>query len=100
MNIEFTSPALYDLEELRTWYQPRSKRGLANMLTEIQETITRIPDQISSGRPTPRDDVREKITPTYGFIIPYYICDNTVYILRIYRGMRKPLDYDEIVQLD
>ncbi len=39
MNVEFTSPALRDLEELRAYYKPRSKTGLANMLAEIQDTI-------------------------------------------------------------
>ena len=100
MNIEFTSPALRNLEELRAYYKPRTEMGLANMLAEIQETITNIPDHVASGRKTPRDDVREKITKEYGFIIPYYVRDNTVYVLRIYRGMRKPLDYEDIVQLD
>ncbi len=70
MNVEFTSPALRDLEELRAYYKPRSKTGLANMLAEIQETITNIPEHIASGRKTPREDVREKITKQYGFIIP------------------------------
>ena len=100
MNIEFTSPALRDLEELRAYYKPRTEMGLASMLAEIQETITDIPDHIASGRKTPRNDVREKITQKYGFIIPYHIRENTVYVLRIYRGMRKPLDYEGIVSLD
>ena len=100
MKIKLTSLALRDLEEMRAYYKPRSEMGLANMVAEIQETITNIPDHVSSGRKTPRDDVREKVTPKYGFIIPYYIRDNTVYVLRIYRGMRKSLDYKDIAQLD
>jgi len=50
MNIEFTSPALRDLEQLRAYYKPHTETGLANMLADIQETITNIPDNVASGR--------------------------------------------------
>jgi len=99
MKIEFTTPALNDLEDLRLYFSKRSESGLRNILLEIEDAIKTIPDNISSGRPTPRDDVREKITTKYGFLVPYHVRGNILYILRIYRSMRKPLDYDKIIRL-
>lgn len=57
MRIEFTSPALRDLEELRTYLAARSAPGLANVLGDIESTVFDIPKSISRGRKTPRDDV-------------------------------------------
>ncbi len=99
MEIKFTTPALKDLEELRLYFIERSEASLRNILSEIEDAIKTIPVNLSSGRPTPRDDVREKITNKYGFLIPYHVRGNTLYILRVYRSMRKPLDYNEIIQL-
>ncbi len=99
MKTEFTTLALQDLEELRVYFSERTEIGLQNILADIETSIKIIPDNLAIGRPTPRDDVREKITPKYGFLIPYYVRGETLYILRIYRGMRKPLDYDEILRL-
>ncbi len=99
MKIEFTTLALQDLEELRLYFSERTETGLANILSEIETTIKTIPENVAIGRKTPRDDVREKITKKYGFLIPYHIRGNTVYILRIYRGVRKPLDYENVLKL-
>ncbi len=99
MKIKFTTPALQDLEELRLYFSERTETGLENILSEIETAIKIIPENVASGRTTPRDDVREKITKKYGFLIPYHIRGDTVFILRIYRGMRKPLDYDNVLKL-
>ena len=99
MEIKFTTPALNDLEELRLYFSERSGAGLRNILSEIEDTIKTIPENLSSGRPTPKDDVREKIPTKYGFLIPNHIRGSTLYILRIYRSMRKPLDYNKIIHL-
>jgi hypothetical protein len=99
MEIKFTPPDLNDLEELRLYFSERSGAGLRIVLSEIEGTIKTTPEFFSSGRPTPKDDVREKITTKYGFLIPNHIRGSTLYILRIYRSMRKPLDYDRIIHL-
>ncbi len=97
MKIEFTTPALNDLEELRLYFSERSEAGLKSIISEIEYAIKTIPENLLSGRPTPRDDVREIVTIKYGFLIPYHVRGDTLYILRIYRSMRKPLDYDKIL---
>jgi toxin ParE1/3/4 len=41
-------------------------------------------------------DVREAVEPRYGFIIPYCVRGDALYVLRVYRARRQPLDYDEL----
>jgi len=96
MNIKFTSPALQDLEDLREYLAERSPSGLERILQDIAQTVQEIPTGVSRGRRTPRDDVRERISIHYKFIIPYHVRGTTVYILRVYHGRRKPLDYDKL----
>ncbi len=60
----------------------------------IEKQVQLTAEYPGSGRPSLRDDVREAIEPRYGFLIPYMVIRDTLHVLRIYRGMRKPLDYD------
>ena len=97
MKIEFTSPALQDLEELREYLADRSPSGLVNMIADIEGTVRSIRGSIAKGRKTPHDEVWEKITPKYKFLIPYYIRRDTLYILRVYRSNRDNLDYGALI---
>jgi toxin ParE1/3/4 len=45
------------------------------------------------GRPTPRENIREVIETRYGFLIPYTVKADVLFVLRVYRSTRKPLDY-------
>ena len=96
MIIIFTKEAKADLYELRDWLAPLSPSGLANVTAALEHKIRLISDKPSSGRPTPRDNVREAIETKYGFLIPYWVKDDRLYILRIYRSKRKPLDYEAL----
>lgn len=100
MNIKITISALRDMEELRLFLAERSHSGLRNVLADIERTIIEIPTSISRGHKTPRDDVWEKITPTYKYKIPYYLRGDTLYILRVYHSSREELDYKTIVNFD
>jgi plasmid stabilization system protein ParE len=93
MQIEITTPALKDLDELRKY----SLSGLNNIISDIESVIRDIPVSVSRGRKTPRDDVWERIAPKYKFVIPYYIRGDTLYILRIYHTKRDKLDYTRII---
>lgn len=94
MIIVFTKEAKADLDELRQWLLPLSPAGLANVTAVLESKIRLIAENPNIGRPTPRGDVREAIETKYGFLIPYLVKDNRLYVLRIYRSKRKPLDYD------
>lgn len=96
MQIRFTEPALLDLDELRVYLSDRSPHGLDNVVSDIESTVFGIPTSISKGRRTPRDDVFEKITPKYKYLIPYTVKDDILYVLRVYHPSRKPLDYGRL----
>ncbi|MBL4745899.1 MAG: type II toxin-antitoxin system RelE/ParE family toxin [Flavobacteriaceae bacterium] len=96
MIIEYTSPALRDLEELRIYLTGRSLSGLQNVIADIQEATISVSQSLSKGRKTSHDKILEKISPKYGYLLPYYIKGDTIYILRVYHPSRKPLDYQKI----
>lgn len=96
MKIQLTALALQDYEEIRLYLADRSYDGLKNVLDDIENTIVSIPDNLLMGRQTPRDDVRERITPKYRYKIPYYVKGDVLYVLRIYHAKRRPINYDTI----
>lgn len=83
-----------DLDDLRDYLMPLSPRGLSKVTAAIENRIRLVAEYPASGRPSPRDNVREAVEPQYGFLIPYYVRLDTLIVLRIYRGNRRPLDYE------
>lgn len=100
MKIVITRRAVLDLDNLRKYLAPKSPPGLRNVTDALQNAIEDIPESLSRGRATPHDDVWEKVVPKYGFIIPYFVRGDTVFILRIYNSRRKPLDYEGVLDLE
>ena len=96
MIIIFTKEAKADLDELREWLLPLSPAGLATVTAVLEAKIRLIAENPNIGRPTPRDDVREAVETKYGFLIPYWVKDDRLYVLRLYRSKRKPLDYNAL----
>ncbi|KQW31292.1 hypothetical protein ASE36_03230 [Rhizobium sp. Root274] len=91
MKLRFTPDAVRDLEELRDWLMPRSPSGHRHVVSAIRAALLRIQDQPQSGRPTARPDIREAIEPRYGFILPYTVRGNVLWVLRVYNARRHPL---------
>ncbi len=94
LEICFTTEAKADLDELRSYLEPLSPRGLVRVSLAIEAQIKMIADFPASGRPSPRQDVREAIEPKYGFLIPYMVLGDKLHILRVYRAKRQPLRYE------
>lgn len=93
MRTIFTAEAKADLAQLRAYLQPLSAAGLRNVTDRIEQRIRLIPSTPHAGRPTPLDGVREVFETKYGFQIPYHIEGDTLFILRVYRVKRSPLDH-------
>ena len=96
MKLKFTPEAIADLRDLREYLAELSPYGLVNIIADIEKTIDLILDGIVKGRKTSHKDVCELLSPRYKFLIPYYVRDNTLYILRVYRANREPLDYESL----
>jgi toxin ParE1/3/4 len=94
LRISFTIEAKADLDDMRDYLLPLNPQGLARVSSAIEACIKLVAEHPASGRPSPRDDVREAIEPRYGFLILYTVRGSVLYILRVYRGKRQPLDYE------
>ncbi|WP_438749636.1 type II toxin-antitoxin system RelE/ParE family toxin [Pararhizobium sp. O133] len=81
-----------DLDDLKEWLRRKNPAGFKPVAAQISKTIEPVAKHSAIGRKTLREDIRELVEPRYGFIIPYTIIDNTVFILRIYSAKRYPLD--------
>jgi toxin ParE1/3/4 len=93
MRIVFTVGAKRDLDDLRAYLAPLAPAGLANVVAALEAKILDVADNPGIGRPSPRPGVREAVETSYGFVIPYFLKDETLFVLRIYRSHRRPLDY-------
>lgn len=98
MQLRFTRDALSDLEELKAWLKPRApdahQRVVARLTAKIR--ILRLHPDI--GRTINGSDIRVVVEARYGFVIPYRISGDTVWILRIYSARRYPLDYNTLLE--
>lgn len=93
MQLVFTVEAKRDLYELRSYLSPVSPAGLAKVVDALEAKLTMLLSSPYAGRQTSHEEVLEVVETKYGFVIPYRIQDDFLFILRIYRSARKPLDY-------
>jgi toxin ParE1/3/4 len=97
MNLRFTSDALADLDELKVWLKPRAPNGYRRVLARLTAKIRTLRLHPDIGHVIAYPDIRAIAETRYGFVIPYRVRDNTIWILRIYNARRYPLDYDALV---
>jgi len=100
MRIIYTREAKQDLAALREYYEPRSSISMQHIVGDIISVVDDLPMSLSKGRRTPHPDVWEKVTPKYKYLIPYFVHDGSLFILRVYAPGRKPLKYHSILKLD
>lgn len=82
---------MQDLDDLKEWLRLKSPAGFRSVASQISKTIQPLSAHPAIGRKTLREDIRELVEPRYGFIIPYTIIEDTIFILRIYSAKRYPL---------
>jgi toxin ParE1/3/4 len=96
MVIVFTREAKRDLDDLRRFLAPLSRKGLKSVTLALEKRLVSVSHAPLMGRLTPHPSVREVIEPHYGFVIPYCVKDDQIVVLRIYRSVREPLDYERL----
>ena len=79
MKTKLTSDALHDLKDLRESLADLSPDGLVNMMADIKKIIQSILRGVSKVRKTAHNDIWEKHSPRYKFLIPYCTWCNVVY---------------------
>ena len=74
---------------------PRSPSGHRQVTAAIRASLRRIQDQPQSGRLTEHPDIREAVEPHYGFVIPYTVRGDVLWVLRVYNARRHPLIWSD-----
>jgi plasmid stabilization system protein ParE len=92
MRLHFTPDAVEDLRSLREWLMVRSPGGYRHVVLSITRTIRVLDAHPEAGRPTERANIRELIERRYGFILPYTVIGDSIWILRVYNARRAPHD--------
>jgi plasmid stabilization system protein ParE len=90
--LRFSEQALADLDEIRAWLRPRSPGGLQNVTRRLAGAVRSLVDHPDAGRPTTNPEIRELVEPRYGFILPYTVRGDTIWVLRVYSARRNPAD--------
>lgn len=96
MALRFTREAFQDLEDMDSYLSDRSPQGLRNVLDALKETFLLIERNPGIGKPTRRERVRTFVEARYRYLVPYYVKDEDVWILRVYHPKRSPLDVGEM----
>ena len=82
---------MQDLDDLKEWLRRKNPAGFRSVASQISKTIQPLSAHPAIGRKTLREDIRELVEPRYGFVIPYTVIEDTIFILRIYSAKRYPL---------
>ena len=97
MNVILTTPALQDLENIRAYLTERSPQGKESVMKDIREILRSFKSGLIRGRPTPHDDIFERVTSKYGYLLPYTVRHRTIYVLRIYDTRQRGINYDALL---
>ena len=90
MRVVYRELALADLDQIFRYLDARSPSGARSVTAAIYAAITNVADQPLSGRETSDPDVRAKVVGRYGYKIFYSVRNNTVEILHVRHGARRP----------
>jgi toxin ParE1/3/4 len=96
MLLRLTPEALHDLSGLDAYLSDKSPLGLRNVIAAIKKNFELIELFPKSGKETDLINVRVSIEVRYGYIIPYYIKGDFIWILRVYHAKRAPIDYTNL----
>ncbi len=96
MLLRLTPEALNDLSGLDAYLSDKSPQGLRNVIAAIKKNFELIELFPKSGKETDLKNVRVSIDARYGYIIPYYLKGDVIWILRVYHAKRSPIDYSNL----
>lgn len=89
MRLVWTSKAVRDLAEIRTYVEQDRPRAAAHLARRIIEAVGRLEDQPLMGRKCMLPGIRELIVAGTPYIVPYRVRGETIELLRVLHGRRK-----------
>lgn len=96
MALFLTREAMRDLSEIDAFLADRSPPGLSRVIASIKSSLTAMETMPRIGRETAVSGVRVYVETRYGYIIPYLLKGDDVWVLRVYDSRRPPLDIDSL----
>jgi toxin ParE1/3/4 len=96
MPVKFTAEAFADLNELDAYLAEKSPQGLRHVTAALKAVFLQIEAHPRIGRPTQDESLRVTVEPRYGFIIPYFLATDGIWIVRVYNARRAPLDFSTL----
>jgi toxin ParE1/3/4 len=96
MVMRLTREAFRDLSDVDAYLADKSPQGLRNVIAALKKNLDLMESFPNSGKETDVEDIRISVEPRYGYIIPYYIKGDEIWILRVYHSRRIPLDYTSL----
>ena len=90
MRVRYRALALADLEAVFQFLNERSPRGARNVLRAIHDAIAEIAAHPMAAPQTSDPGIRVKILGRYRYKIFYSVADDTVDIIHIRHGARRP----------
>jgi toxin ParE1/3/4 len=90
MKVNYREAALADLAQISSYLEKRSPSGALNVLRAIRSAINVIAEAPLSARQSSDPSVRVKVVERYGYKIFYAPGTDTVEILHIRHGARRP----------
>jgi plasmid stabilization system protein ParE len=94
MRVLYRDLALADLEKIADYLEKRSPVGARNVAAAIHAAILAIAENPEGARQTSDPAVRLKVVGRYGYKIFYRFGTDTIEILHVRHGARKPWSLD------
>ena len=90
MKVHYREAALADLAHISSYLEKRSPSGARNVLRAIHSAINLIAESPLSARQSTDPSIRVKVVDRYGYKIFYTPGSDTIEILHIRHGARRP----------
>ncbi len=90
MIVRYNRGAVHDTEAIAKYIRDRNPKAAVDVRTRIKSLIDGLADFTLQGTPTDHRDIRRLVTTPYPYLIFYRIKNETVIILHIRHGRRRP----------
>ena len=89
MHVKWLRAALKNLDEIAAYISADNPSAADRIVVAIAESVNRLVDFPSLGRPGRVDGTRELVVPGTPYILPYRVKGDKIEILRVFHGAQK-----------
>ncbi len=89
MRVQWTTPALSDLEAIGDYIARQNPTAAARIVTRILDQVDLLASHSHVGRPGRVPGTRELVIPDTPHILPYRVREDVVEVLAVFHGARQ-----------